>query len=158
VLLVGRHPERMEPLAHLDIETTRSGEDSGSVVRQWMPTAVIDTVQSDEAFDEYVDALPPRTGQIVFSGHSPDGTTAWANMERMQQNELTASFVSGWAPDRIEGTLELMRTGRLPVERFAVLVPGSELASTMRTVAEGRLRPVAAVLDWRELAHSRRPR
>ena len=149
VLLVGRHPERMEPLADLDIEAVRSGDDSASVVRRWMPTAVIDTVQSDDAFDEYVDALPLRTGQIVFSGHSPGGTTAWGDMERMQQNELTASFVSGWTPDRVKGTLQLMRTGQLPVERFAVLVPGSEIASTMQTVAEGRLRPVAAVLDWR---------
>ena len=152
VLLVGRHPERMEPLAHLGIETALSGDDSASAVRRWMPTAVIDTVQSSAAFDEYVDALPLRTGQIVFSGHSPDGTTAWADMERMQQNELTASFVSGWTPDRIEGTLQLMRTGRLPIERFADVVPAAEIASVMQTVAEGRLRPVAAVLDWRRVA------
>ena len=151
VLLVGRHPERMEPLAHLGIETARSGDESASVVREWSPTAVIDTVQNDAAFNEYVAALPQRTGQIVFSGHSPDGTKAWADMERMQQNELTASFVSGWTRDRVDGTLELMRTGRLPVERFAVVVPGSEIASTMQTVAEGGLGPVAAVLDWRDL-------
>jgi 2-desacetyl-2-hydroxyethyl bacteriochlorophyllide A dehydrogenase len=153
VLLVGRHEERLSPMSEFSIATARSGSGSKDAVRDWAPIAVIDTVQSDSAFDDYVDALPTRTGQIVFGGHSPDGTKAWADMERMQQRELTASFVSGWAPDRIGSTLELMRDGSMPLERLADPPDSSArgITDTMTAVAAGTLGPVAAVLDWRRL-------
>lgn len=153
VLLVGRHPERTQPIAGLGITTVRAGDDSADAVRDWQPTAVIDTVQNDEAFAEYVEVLPERTGLIVFSGHSPSGTKAWANMERMQQRELTAAFVSGWASDRIADTLALMRDGALPLELFSEDRPATEreIETTMRRVAAGSLAPVAATLDWRGL-------
>ena len=151
VLLVGRHTERLAPLAALGILTAHSGAGSAAALRDWRPTAVIDTVQNEAAFDEYVDALPSATGQIVYSGHSPDGATAWADMERLQKRELTASFVSGWERARIEGTLHLMRSGAMPLE-LLVGTPARTLdgiAATTTEVAEGSLAPVAAVLDWR---------
>jgi len=153
VLLVGRHTDRLGPLAALGIRTARSGAESVRAVRDWQPTAVIDTVQNEAAFDEYVDSLPPVTGQIVYSGHSPDGVTAWADMERLQKRELTASFVSGWERARIEGTLDRMRDGSMPLELLAGPPPrtASEIAATMTEVLAGTVRPVATVLDWRAL-------
>lgn len=150
VLVVGRHPERMAPLSKFDIASARSGKESVVAVRDWAPTAVIDTVQNAAAFLEYVDVLPARTGHIVYSGHSPGGTKAWADMEHLQQRELTTSFVSGWAPDRIEGTLALMRSGAMPLELLADQLSESAdaIAEIMQIVAHGGLRPVAAVLDW----------
>lgn len=151
VLLVGRHQERLSALAQFSIATALSGAGGKDAVRDWRPTAVIDTVQNDAAFADYVDALPTRTGRIVFGGHSPDGTRAWADMEHLQQRELEVSFVSGWAPDRIESTLGLMRSGALPLESLADApsATADAIADTMRVVATGALTPVAAVLDWR---------
>ena len=153
VLLVGRHEERLSPLSELSIATALSGRSGKNAVHDWSPTTVIDTVQNVAAFEEYVDALPTRTGQIVFSGHSPDGTKTWTDMEYMQQRELTASFVSGWAADRITSTLALMRDGSMPLEVLAGPASSSEtdIAGTMNAVAAGTLGPVAAVLDWRRL-------
>jgi 2-desacetyl-2-hydroxyethyl bacteriochlorophyllide A dehydrogenase len=153
VLLVGRHAERLEPARRLGLTTVLNGVESSEAVRDWRPVAVIDTIQNDSAFLEYVDALPAVTGQIVFSGHSPGGVKAWADMERLQQRELTTSFVSGWTPDRIESTLELMRSGALPLERFAAAPSRSEreVMATIDDVVSGTLAPVAAVLDWRDL-------
>jgi len=53
---------------------------------------VIDTVHNDDAFADYAVALPRRTGQIVYSGHSPDNVTAWADMAELQRRELTAQI------------------------------------------------------------------
>ncbi|MCU1570615.1 MAG: hypothetical protein JWR33_1356, partial [Naasia sp.] len=81
------------------------------------------------------------------------GVKAWADMERLQQRELTTSFVSGWTRGRIESTLELMRSGALPLERFAGAPSATEadIMATIRAVLDGTLSPVAAVLDWRDL-------
>ena len=143
----------MNQLSEFSIATARSGAGSTEAVRDWNPTAVIDTVQNDAAFTDYVDALPTRTGLVVFSGHSPGGVRAWADMEYLQKRELTACFVSGWAPDRIESTLALMRAGAMPLEQLADTAPATanDIAGTMREVAAGTLGPVAAVLDWRRL-------
>jgi 2-desacetyl-2-hydroxyethyl bacteriochlorophyllide A dehydrogenase len=154
VLLIGRHAGRMAALSAFSIPAAPSGAGSTEAVHEWSPTAVIDTVQSEAAFADYVDVLPTRTGVIVFSGHTPNGVKAWADMEYLQKRELTAAFVSGWAPDRIVDTLALMREGALPLEQLAGAAPDTEqdMAELMSTVATGSLSPVAAVLDWRRVS------
>lgn len=152
VLLVGLHPERLAGLPALGIATAVHGEGSATAVRDWAPVAVIDTVQNDGAFREYVEALP-RAGQVVFSGHAPDGVRSWADMATMQQRELTATFVSGWQRDRIDATLELMRLGAMPLEVLAA-TPAASTASIERLlqdVVAGVQGPVAAIVDWRDV-------
>lgn len=151
VLLVGRHEQRMNSLHQFGIQTV-SSVDCKESIKAFNPIAVIDTVQNDEAFGAYVDALPMQSGLIVFSGHSPQGQKFWADMEYMQKRELRAAFVSGWTRERIVKTLQLMRDGQLQLEKVAqVSEPtGDSILQIMNEVLSGSLKSVAAVLDWRK--------
>lgn len=150
VTVVGRHSERLAVLAELGLGIRLSSDavaDSGAGRE---PVAVIDTVHNDDAFAEYVVALPHGTGQIVYSGHSPDNVTTWADMAELQRRELTAHFVSGWTDDRLAQTLALMRSDVLPMERLvgrSASTP-AEVVDLMTDVAYGRVAAVAALIDW----------
>jgi 3-hydroxyethyl bacteriochlorophyllide a dehydrogenase len=148
VTVVGRHQERLAVLADLGLGIRHAG-DSGDLAGR-RPVAVIDTVHNDSAFGEYVVALPRRTGQIVYSGHSPDNVTAWADMAELQRRELTAHFVSGWTDERLAQTLALMRAEVLPMERLVgrVARTAAQAADLMTDVAHGRVVAVAALIDW----------
>jgi 2-desacetyl-2-hydroxyethyl bacteriochlorophyllide A dehydrogenase len=152
-LLVGRHQERLAASSRVGIETIESRQLGVGDLERLHPAGVIDTVQSMDAFASYVDALEPARGQIVYSGHSPDGVTAWADMTVLQQRELTTHFVSGWTRPRIEATLGLMRDGRFPVEALVGAVAGDavEVDELMAAVIAGSLVPTAAVIDWTAL-------
>ena len=71
-------------------------------------------------------------------------------MTRLQQRELTAHFVSGWTRDRLIATLELMRTGELPVEQLVgqTASESHDIVDLMNTVTSGELRPTAAAIRW----------
>ena len=146
VTVVGRHEERLDALRGLGLSTRASGVPATGVA----PVAVIDTVHNDAAFDEYVRALEPRAGEIVFSGHSPDNATAWADMAELQRRELTAHFVSGWTDERLARTLALMRSGDLPMDRLVgrTATDPESAPALMTDVADGACQPVAAVIDW----------
>jgi 3-hydroxyethyl bacteriochlorophyllide a dehydrogenase len=148
VTVVGRHPERLDVLAQLGLGIRLGTDPAAAAGRE--PVAVIDTVHNDEAFAEYVAALPRRTGQIVYSGHSPDNVTAWADMAQLQQRELTAHFVSGWTDERLSRTLALMRSDVLPMEQLVgrVAATPAAVADLMTDVAHGRVSSVAALIDW----------
>lgn len=49
--------------------------------------------QSEAAQREYMPLLQHGRGQIVYSSFTP--RTTWADMALLQQQELTAHFVSG---------------------------------------------------------------
>ncbi len=150
VLVLGRHEERLAPLGALGPVPADERAGGVAAVAAWEPRAVIDTVQSDDSFASYVEVLPPRTGQVVFSGHATDGAQGWGSMTRLQQRELTASFVSGWTRERLEQTLRLMRLGRFPIERLVGRVEAGQdgIATAMRDVVAGRTGTTATLLDW----------
>ncbi len=149
VLVIGRRAWRLDALRELGIPVLDSRTEADRIP-DFAAVAAIDTVQSDESFGYCIDVLPRGTGQIVYSGHTPDTGAAWASMTRLQQRELTAHFVSGWTRDRLTRTLQLMREGALPVERLVGQVASSEdeAISLMKRVVAGELAPTAAAIDW----------
>ncbi|SDS74120.1 2-desacetyl-2-hydroxyethyl bacteriochlorophyllide A dehydrogenase [Actinopolymorpha singaporensis] len=151
VLLVGRHRSRLEVLGRAGFETLNGrATDPEPTLAEFAPEAVIDTVQNTEAFDMYIPRLPRRTGQVVYSGHSPGGVTAWGDMAVLQERELTVHFVSGITGDRVRATLALMRNGQMPSEQLlgTVAQGPDDARALMKNVSEGRLEPVAAAIDW----------
>jgi len=150
VLVAGRHGNRLEQLQAVGLLTIDVHAGAAEAIAAFSPDAVIDTVQNDEAFAAYIGALAPRGAQLVYSGHSPDGTTSWADMALLQKRELTVHFVSGMTRARLEATLGLMRDDRMPSDRLVGATADSREATQklMTQVAEGRLRPIAAVIDW----------
>lgn len=152
VLVIGRHDSRLAPLARLGLGSLNSRTEPLDRVVEFAPMVAIDTIHTLESFGTYFPALPERTGQIVFSGHTPGGVTTWGDMEAMQKKELTAHFVSGWTRERLTATLDLMRAGRLPLEELVGRVPrGPEaVVAAMTDIIQGRLEPVAGTIDWGE--------
>jgi bacteriochlorophyllide a dehydrogenase len=149
VLLVGHHDSRLSVISQLGLGTYNSRSLVGVSVSDFSPAAAIDTVQSDESLSLYVRELPRSTGEIVFSGYSPDGATCWADMALLQQLELTAHFVSGWTRARLEMTLDMLRTGELAIPSLISLVAtGKERVNAMEAVQRGVHAHLGAVLDW----------
>ncbi|WP_409264070.1 alcohol dehydrogenase catalytic domain-containing protein [Microbacterium aquimaris] len=151
VLLQGRHDERLAPFEGTGISTRNARAAGADPLADWGPVAVIDTVQNDDAFAGYIDALESGRGQIVYSGHSPNGVRHWGDMAALQQREMRADFVAGWTPDRIVATLDSMRSGALDLTAFVshVAMSMDAVRELARTVAEGKLGAVAAAIDWR---------
>lgn len=154
VVVHGRHDARLAPLSILNIGTLNTRGARAADRQQTSPIAVIDTVQNDEAFASYIDTLEPRRGQIVYSGHSPDGIRHWGDMAALQQRELRVDFVSGWTEGRLLSTLEAMRTGALVLDPFVTEIARDrgEAERLATTVSEGQLVAIAAVIDWRLLS------
>lgn len=153
VVLLGRHDARLEPLADLGIRTVNVGRTGTAVAPAWSPAAVIDTAQTDDSLQSYLEALEPGRGQIVYSGHSPGGIRHWGDMAEFQKRELRVDFVSGWTADRIEATLAAMRSGALPLDTLVGerATTAAEATALAVAVESGGLAPTAAVIDWREI-------
>ncbi len=161
-LLLGRHDSRLEKIGSLGIKTANSKTVTQKELANFAPIAVIDTVQSPEAFELYYRALPAtwaaetfgnsRTGigQIIFSGHTPDGQNTWADMAHLQKQELTVHFVSGWVANRIVQTLELMKAGSLSLEKIATAYPvdAASIEKLFSNIAAGKNPDIAAYINW----------
>ena len=161
-LLLGRHDARLEKIHSLGIKTANSNTVTQKELSEFAPIAVIDTVQSPEAFELYYRALPAtwaaetfgnaRTGigQIIFSGHTPDGANTWADMAHLQKQELTVHFVSGWIANRLIQTLDLMRTDAMSLEKIATEYSANEpsIEKLFGNIAAGKNPDIAAYLTW----------
>ena len=161
-LLLGRHDSRLEKIGSLGIKTANSNTVTQKELANFAPIAVIDTVQSPEAFELYYRALPAtwaaetfgnsRTGigQIIFSGHTPDGQNTWADMAHLQKQELTVHFVSGWVANRLVQTLELMKAGALSLEKIATAYPADavNIEKLFSNIAAGKNPDIAAYINW----------
>jgi 2-desacetyl-2-hydroxyethyl bacteriochlorophyllide A dehydrogenase len=161
-LLLGRHDSRLAKINSLGINTANSNTVSQKELSDFAPIAVIDTVQSPEAFELYYRALPAtwaaetfgnsRTGigQIIFSGHTPDGQNTWADMAHLQKQELTVHFVSGWVASRLVQTLELMKAGALSIEKIATAYPADaeSIEKLFSNIAAGKNPDIAAYINW----------
>jgi 2-desacetyl-2-hydroxyethyl bacteriochlorophyllide A dehydrogenase len=162
-LLIGRHDTRLEKVSSLGISTANSNSISQKELDSFGPTAVIDTVQNTQAFEQYYRALPATwaatvfgnsrigIGQVVFSGHTPDGLNVWSDMAHLQKQELTVHFVSGWVADRIVKTLDLMKTDSLCLEKIATkyTAEDSSIENLFRNISVGRNPDIAAYISWK---------
>ena len=123
VVLIGRRRERLDLAAKHSADQVVDGreKDLPGAIRMAIGAktvaGVIDTIQNVETQGRYLPLLENGKGQIVYSGFAPDN--AWANMAKLQQQELTAHFVAGWNRPRMEATLALLASGRM---RLAPLI------------------------------------
>lgn len=117
VIIVGHRPERLALAAQHSADHALNSRQCNvvdavrQITGQQTVTAILDTVQAEDAQVEYVPLLQNGKGQVVYSGFTPGKT--WADMGLLQKRELTAHFVSGWTRPRMEATLSLMATGQM---------------------------------------------
>jgi 3-hydroxyethyl bacteriochlorophyllide a dehydrogenase len=117
VILVGHRDERLAlakkfSADHVINNRGQSVTDTVKALTGGEPVRIVlDAVQNEAAQNEYEVLLPRGSGQIVYCGFTPG--TAWADMARLQQRELTTHFICGWSRDRVESTLALLAQGRM---------------------------------------------
>ncbi|MDE0217691.1 MAG: zinc-binding dehydrogenase [Spirochaetaceae bacterium] len=153
VILVGHRAERLELAAAHSADAVVNGH-GGEVVEAVRRaagaehvTAVLDSVQREEAQRQYTPLLARGEGQIVYCGFTPG--TVWADMALLQQRELTAHFVSGWTRPRMEATLDLMARGQLRLEPLVThLVLASQAPEMYRMIAAKTEPFLGITLDW----------
>ena len=110
-------------------------------------TAVIDTIQTEAAQEQYMPLLEYAKGQVVYSGFTPG--KVWADMGALQRKELTAHFVAGWTRPRMESTLALMAEGKMRVRPLVThLVPYTEGAAMFEMILRKEKTFMAITLDW----------
>ncbi len=162
VMVIGRHDSRLSKLANLGIATANARTLDISTLKDFAPSAVIDTVQNKEAFDMYRQTLPATwaqealgarsqgTGQIIYSGHTPDGESNWGDMAELQKQELTVHFVSGWTRERMQSTLDLMRGDAMPIEALADRheATNAGVQTLFGLVEQGKYPGLAAYINW----------
>lgn len=162
-LLLGRHDSRLGKIQKLGVDSANANLITQNEIADFNPIAVIDTIQSPEAFELYYRSLPATwagenfgnrrsgIGQIVYSGHTPDGVNNWANLAHLQKQELTVHFVSGWVRERIIQTLELMKGGKLNIDQLATSYRPfqPEIENLFSNIAGGKNPDLAAYIDWR---------
>ncbi len=153
VVLIGRRPERLELAAKHSADLVVDGreQDLPAAVRAAVGAktvaGVIDTIQNVETQGRYLPLLEHGRGQIVYSGFAPEN--AWADMARLQQQELTTHFVAGWNRPRMEATLALLAGGRM---RLAPLithrVPWREAVAAYEQMRDRSGPLMAVAIDW----------
>ena len=153
VIMVGHRAERLDLAAAHSADAVVNGHDGEVVeaVRRHAGsehvTAVLDSVQSEDAQRQYTPLLARGEGQIVYCGFTPG--TVWADMALLQQRELTAHFVSGWTRPRMEATLDLMARGLITLEPLVThLVPASRAPEMYRIIAAKSEPFLGITLDW----------
>ncbi|MEZ4618846.1 MAG: zinc-binding dehydrogenase [Caldilineaceae bacterium] len=154
VILVGHRAERLTVAAQTgaDVVINSHTQDVVAEVQRHTGaqpvTAILDSVQTENAQREYVPLLARGTGQIVYCGFTPG--TVWADMALLQQRELTTHFVSGWTRQRMAATLDLMAQGNLTLQPLIThLVPAAEGPAMYRMIAEKQEQFLGITLDWR---------
>ena len=153
VILVGHRQDRLAlaKMHSADVVVDARTEQVADVVLQHTHgkpvTAVLDTIQREDAQRQYLPLLEREHGQIVYSGFTP--TPTWADMALLQQQELTTYFVSGWTRPRIEATLALMRTGQMRVRPLVThLVPFTEGPQMYQMIGKKSSSFLGIVLNW----------
>ena len=151
VVLVGRHDDRLArfgPAPFRQVVNARSG-DWKSAIRDLLPQGVkigVDTVGSVELVMDLFDVMV-RFGHLVSAGFY--GTQDAVALQPLRYKELAVHLVSGWWPDRMEHTRQLIAAGYLETlplitHRF----PVSQAAEAWELI-EGKREPVLGViLDW----------
>lgn len=110
-------------------------------------TAVIDTVQTESAQEQYTPLLEYANGQISYSGFTPG--KVWADMGLLQRKELTAHFVAGWTRPRMEATLDLMAAGKMRIRPLVThLVPYTDAPAMWDMILRKDRSFMAINFDW----------
>jgi len=153
VALVGHRPERLEIGARYsaDVVINSNVENVAAEMAHHSPngiTAVIDTTQNLEAQLEFSTLLEHGAGQVVYSGFSSG--THWGDMARLQQDEFTVHFVSGWTRPRMMATLNCFAAKTMSFANLITHTAKPNDAPKLYDLINTKAAPFLGLLiDWR---------
>lgn len=151
VVLVGRHDDRLSkfktgPNRHIVNAKKENWQDA---VRDLLPNGAqvgVDTVGSVDALNDLMPIMK-RFGHLVSAGFY--GTQDTMPLQPPRYKELSIDLVSGWWPDRMANTLNLIAAGHLDtLSLITHHFPVSQAADAWALI-ESKSEPVLGViLDW----------
>ena len=152
VMMLGRHADRLALFDHGDggCVVNQASEDIGEAIRAWSKggiSVLADTVGSIDT----IYALMPfmkHHGDIVSAGFY--GSNGQIDIQRLRMKELRLSAPSGWAPDRLRQTMELIASGHLKTRHLiSAIVPAEQAGEAFRRILSREQGLLGVVLDWR---------
>jgi 2-desacetyl-2-hydroxyethyl bacteriochlorophyllide A dehydrogenase len=153
VAMVGHRAERLgiAEKYSADVVVNNNSEDVASVMARHAPAgicAVIDTTQNLDAQLEFSPLLQHGSGQVVYSGFTTG--THWGDMARLQQDEFTVHFVSGWTRERMLATLACFAAGTMSFSNLITHRRKAEKAPELYDMTIDKSEPFLGLLiDWR---------
>jgi threonine dehydrogenase-like Zn-dependent dehydrogenase len=157
VCLLGHHDNRLDLFAGRNnpvhagkaaINTSGSGWEDAlrGVLQEEKVQVVVDTAGSVEAIRQLLPYMK-RFSHLVSAGFY--GTDDLVSLQAFRNAEASIDLVSGWQPDRIDATLELVSRGVLETiplitHRFAA----SEAAAAWRLIESKGDDVLGVLLDW----------
>lgn len=150
VLLVGRHEDRLARFQGERRHTVSSNkEDWKQMILDLFPKKVavaVDTIGSVPVMNDFL-GLMRRYGHMVSAGFY--GTDDLMSLQALRLGELSVDMVSGWAPDRMQQTIELIASGDLDTlglitHRF----PVEQAAEAWDVIREKRGGALGVILEW----------
>lgn len=153
VAMVGHRSERLRIAAQhsADVVINNNSEDVAAAMARHAPAgirAVIDTTQNLDAQLEFSPLLQHGSGQVVYSGFTTG--THWGDMARLQQDEFTVHFVSGWKRERLLATLDCFAAGTMSFANLITHRRKAENAPELYDMTIKKDEPFLGLLiDWR---------
>ena len=151
VLLVGRHPDRLEKFANAPYRHVVNAheEDWVAKAKALFPggaQAAVDTVGSIEVMEQFQQVVR-RCGHLVSAGFY--GTQDAMALQPPRYGEYSVDLVSGWQPRRMDETLHLiaacqLQTLPLITHRF----PVAQAADAWALIESKREPVLGVILDW----------
>ena len=154
VILVGHRTERLAlakkfSADHVINNREQSVSDAVKSLTDESVKVVLDTVQNEAAQKEYDGLLTRGSGQIVYCGFTPG--TVWADMARLQMNELTTHYIAGWTRERVESTLKLLAQGRMNMKALVTHQVPFERGPEMFDMILSKNKPFMGItLNWKD--------
>ena len=151
VALIGRHEDRLakfktSPTCHTINAKKENWQDA---VRDLFPNGAqvgVDTVGSVNAMNDLM-ALMKRFGHLVSAGFY--GTEDALPLQPPRYKELSIDLVSGWWPDRMANTLDLIAQGHLDtLSLITHHFPVSQAADAWALIESKREPVLGVILDW----------
>jgi len=151
VVLVGRHDDRLAkfktgPTCHTVNAKKENWQDA---VRDLLPKGAqvgVDTVGSVDAMTGLM-GIMKRFGHLVSAGFY--GTEDTMPLQPPRYKELSIDLVSGWWPDRMANTLDLIAAGHLDtLSLITHRFPVAQAADAWALIESKREPVLGVILDW----------
>ena len=151
VMMLGRHDERLSllDLRNGDAVVNVMKEDAVEAVRRWAPDGIQVLADTVGTVTLTMDLLPTlrRYGHIVSAGFY--GANGLLDVQRLRDQELTLHAPSGWSPDRMAATLDLVARGAIQTKHLIThRFPVSRADEAFALILDHPSPALGVVLEW----------